>query len=127
MKTARFLITALALSAVQMTAQAKDTGLRCKDVPQKDEMHSQTVCVFADSSLDRAYQAMRTEFKDDGVNLLPQLPKKRLEQMRQDVQVVYQPAPKKYQIDLGYPGGETSWKLIPNTQQVKIVIDYYAD
>ena len=127
MKTTRLLIAALALSAVQLTAQAKDTNLRCKDVPQKNEMHSQTVCVFADSSLDRAYQAMRKEFKDDGANLLADLPKKYLEQNRQDVWVAYKPSPKKYQIDLGYPGGETIWKLYLSAKQVKIIIDYYPD
>lgn len=127
MKTPRLLMAALTLSAVHLTAQAQDAALRCKDVPQKDEMHSQTACVFADSSLDRAYQAMRARFKEDGVHLLPALPQKPLKQTHSDVLVVYKPAQKKYEIELDYPGGVTIWKLMPGTQQVSIVIDYYPD
>ena len=127
MKTTRLVIAALALSAVQLTAQAKDTNLRCKDVPQKDEMHGQTVCTFARSSLDSAYQAARARFKEDGVHLRAQLPVKRLNTTHDSVSVLYQPSRKKYQIDLGYPGGETIWKLYPSAKQVKIVIDYYPD
>ena len=127
MKSARFLIAALALSAVQLSAQAKDAELRCKDVPQKDEMHGQTVCSFAGSSLDSAYQAARARFKEDGVHLRAQLPVKRLNTTHDSVSVLYQPSRKQYQIDLGYPGGETIWKLYPSAKQVKIIIDYYPD
>ena len=127
MKTARFLIAALALSAVQLTAQAKDTDLRCKDVPQKDEMHGLTVCTFAGSSLDSAYQAARARFTEDGAHLRAQLPTQRLNTTHEGVSVRYQPSRKQYQIDLSYPGGETRWTLIPNGKQVKIGIDYYAD
>ena len=127
MKTTRLLIAAVALSAVQLTAQAKDTDLRCKDVPQKDEMHGQTVCSFSGSSLDSAYQAARARFKEDGVHLRAQLPVKRLNTTHDSVSVLYQPSRKQYQIDLTYPGGETVWKLYPSAKQVKIVIDYYPD
>ncbi len=100
----------------------------CKDVPQKDEMHSQTVCLYPNMSIERAYEHALKSNEPDGKQLRKALPKKHLEEKSTLAYVAYEPiSPSKYQINLLYDGGETIWTMVKKSGNVKIIFDYYPD
>ena len=100
----------------------------CKDVPQKDEMHAQTVCFYSGTSLESAYQQALKSNEPDNKQLRASLPKKQLEEKSTDAYVTYKPINQsKYRINLLYDGGETIWTLVKMGSKVKIIFDYYPD
>ena len=100
----------------------------CKDVPQKDEMHSQTVCTYFSSTVADAYHQAKISNETDGKQLRNTLPSERLEEKSADAYVTYAPINhSNYQINLMYDGGETVWTILKLNNKVKIIFDYYPD
>jgi hypothetical protein len=100
----------------------------CKDIPQKDEMHAQTVCIYSAANIEDAYQQALKSNETEATQLASHLPQKRFEEKRSEAYVTYTPiSPSKYKINLHYDGGETEWMLLKLKNTVKIIFDYYPD
>lgn len=106
---------------------AQAQGAVCKDVPQRDDYHTQTLCLYANTSLPDAYQRARQDH-DEGRYLLPKLPIKKTQIEQPEVLVHYKPlGTNKYHIDFGFEGGNTEWTFLDTGRATKLIIDHYPD
>ena len=122
----KYLLFSFCLFAIPIAFAKAET---CKDVPQKDDMHSQTVCFYPYNSLELAYQDALKQSSEDAKYLKRTLPKKHyVDDSSEVVNIEYNPkSASRYVINLGYGGGETVWTMVKLPHKVKITFDYYPD